>query len=76
MIVEGAEAVPWSKPVDLPYAAEKPVPKLGGQFREGFHLATGDGFVRFVKKDVDEKVLHALITRAGGEIIDTDALGR
>jgi RNA polymerase sigma factor (sigma-70 family) len=67
MLVEGAEAVPWTKPADLAYAADKALPKLGGVFKEGFHLATADGFVRFVKKDFDEKLMRAVITRAGGE---------
>jgi hypothetical protein len=76
MMVEAAAPVPWTKPDDLAYAAERPVPKLGGLFKEGFHLVTGDGFCRFVKKDVDEKLLHALITRNGEELVDLDALGR
>jgi hypothetical protein len=68
MQVEGADAVPWTKPADLAYAADKALPKLGGLFKEGFHLTTADGFVRFVKKDFDEKLMRAVITRAGGEL--------
>jgi hypothetical protein len=69
MLVEGAETVPWTKPADLAYAADKKLPKLGGLFKEGFHLATADGFIRFVKKDFDEKLMRAVITRAGGELM-------
>src|SRR5262249_32627323 len=29
LVVEAAESVPWTKPADLIYAADKPLPKLG-----------------------------------------------
>ncbi len=31
MVVEAARPVPWTKPEDLPFDAEKPLPELGGQ---------------------------------------------
>jgi len=70
MVVEAGEAVPWTKPEDLPYDAKKPVPKLGGLFSEGFHVCMGDASVRYIKKDIDEKLLRALITSTGAESID------
>ncbi len=69
-VVEAGEAVPWTKPDDLPYDPKGPLPKLGGAFPEGFHAALFDGSVRFIKKGIDEKTLRALITPAGGEVID------
>ena len=30
MVVEAAEAVPWTKPDDLPYSQNGPLPRLGG----------------------------------------------
>jgi hypothetical protein len=72
MLVEAAEAVPWTKPEDLPYDAEKPLPKLGG--KTGFIVAFWDGSVRMLSKDIDEKTLRALITPNGGEVIDPDKL--
>jgi hypothetical protein len=74
MIVEAEEAVPWSKPADLTYDPKKELPKFGGLFKDGFHAGFGDGVVRFVKKDTDEKLLRALITRAGGEVVDVNKL--
>jgi hypothetical protein len=74
MIVEAEEAVPWSKPADLNYDPKKELPKFGGLFEDGFHAAFGDGVVRFIKKDNDEKLLRALITRAGGEVVDLKKL--
>jgi hypothetical protein len=39
LIVEGGAAVPWTKPADLAYDANKPLPRIGGMFAEGFHFA-------------------------------------
>jgi hypothetical protein len=67
LIVEAGEAVPWTKPEDIPYAAKKPVPKLGGLFPDGFHAALADATVRFIPKDTDEKTLRLLIVPNDGE---------
>jgi Protein of unknown function (DUF1559) len=69
MIVEGGEAVPWSKPEDIAYDPDKPLPKLGGLFDDGFHAAYCDGRVLFVEKTVGERVLRARITHAGRESV-------
>ena len=69
LVVEAGEAVPWPKPDELPYDPSKPLPKLGGQFPDGFYAAFGNGTVRFIKRDTDEKLIRAMITRNGGEKI-------
>jgi hypothetical protein len=68
-VVEGGEAVPWTKPQDIPFDG-KTVPKLGGLFADGFHAAMADGTVRFVPKGADERAIRAAITPRGGEAID------
>jgi hypothetical protein len=73
-VVEAAEAVPWTKPADLPYDATKPLPRLGGLFAKGFHVATADGSVSLFKKDFDVSMMRSAITRNGGEIVDLDKL--
>jgi hypothetical protein len=73
-IVEAAEAVPWTKPADLPYDAAKPLPKLGGLFEKGFHAALADGSTQWLKKDFEATQMRAAITRNGGEIADFDKL--
>jgi uncharacterized protein (TIGR03067 family) len=72
MIVEAGEPAPWTKPDELGYLPDKPLPKLGGAFRDGFHACFGDVSVRFISKNifVDEPALRALITRNGGETVD------
>jgi hypothetical protein len=72
VIVEASEAVPWTKPQDLPYDAKKPIPKLGGQFADGFHAAFADGSVEFLRKDFDQKTMRDLINPADGNTIDFD----
>jgi len=67
LIVEAAEPVPWPKPEELPYDPKKPLPKLGGLFSDGFYAAFADGKVRFIRRDTDEKLIRAMITRNGGE---------
>jgi hypothetical protein len=70
MIVEAAEPVPWTKPQDLPYDPKKPLPKLGGHRSGGFLAAFCDGSVHFLKQNIKESVLRALITRNGSERVD------
>jgi hypothetical protein len=73
LVAEAGEAVPWSKPDDLAFDPAKPLPELGGLFKDGFHALYADGSVRFVKKGVKEETLRALITRAGNEVLGADA---
>jgi len=74
LVVEAAEAVPWTKPEDLTYDARKPVPKLGSEFSGGFLAAFADGSVRFIRKDIEEQTLRNLIMPADGNPIDWDAI--
>jgi Protein of unknown function (DUF1559) len=67
MIVEEARPVPWTKPEDLPFDKEKPLPELGGLFKDGFHALTAGGSARFLRRSLNPEVLHALITHHGGE---------
>jgi hypothetical protein len=69
LIVVAAEAVPWTKPDELPYTPQGPLPRLGVQ-EEGFAAAFADGTVRFLPGKLDEKTLRALITPAGGEVVE------
>jgi uncharacterized protein (TIGR03067 family)/prepilin-type processing-associated H-X9-DG protein len=74
-IFEAKEPVIWTKPDDLvlPKQGEK-MPDLGGMFPDGMNLAFCDGSVRWVRRDIDPATLRALITPAGGEVIDQSKL--
>jgi RNA polymerase sigma factor (sigma-70 family) len=73
MVVEASQPVPWTKPEDVPFDKEKPLPKLGGVFKEGFNAAFADGSARFLSKKLSEKVLRAAITSNGGEFLGGDS---
>lgn len=78
--MEAANPVPWTKPADLAYAPDEPLPALGGLFqkpshlwcytiskKDGFNACFADGKVRFIGRDTDERTLRGLITGNGGE---------
>jgi RNA polymerase sigma factor (sigma-70 family) len=74
LIVEAGNAVPWTKPDDLPYDSTKPLPELGGLFREVFHAAFADGHVETLTHKFDEYSLRCVITSNGGEVMDFDRI--
>lgn len=67
MLVEAQRPIPWTKPEDIPYDPAKPLPKFGGYEPRIFVAALADGSVRNVAQNVDEKILRASFTKAGGE---------
>jgi hypothetical protein len=73
LYIHAAEQVPWAKPQELTYSPNGPLPALGSPgMSGGTYAAMADGSVRFIRKDVSERTLRALITRAGNEQIDND----
>jgi hypothetical protein len=69
LVVEAGEAVPWTKPDELVYDADKPLPRLGPS-GDGCYAVFADGSAHFLPKTISEKTLRALITAAGGETIN------
>lgn len=67
LFAEAGIPVAWTKPDDLAYEPGKPLPRLGALFPDGFHVAFADGAVLFLRMPIDEKLLRAMITPAGGE---------
>lgn len=63
ILVQGPTAVPWTRPVDLPFDADKPLPKVGGHFPGGFLTLFADGHVSFLPDRIDPVILKRLITR-------------
>jgi hypothetical protein len=63
-------AVPWTKPDEIEFDPEKDMTKLIGLVVNGrMQVVMFDGSVRTLAKIPDRKTLNALITRAGGEVI-------
>jgi hypothetical protein len=66
LIVEAADPVPWTKPDELVYDPQRPLPKLGGHFAGGFLAALADGSVRMIPLDSSESALrHAIQVNDG-----------
>jgi hypothetical protein len=66
LVAEAAEPVPWTKPEDMAYDPKKPLPKLGGMSSGGFGAVFADGAGAFLRGNIDEKSLRALIGRNDG----------
>lgn len=69
MVVEASRDIPWTKPEDIPYDAHKALPQLGGYLDGRFGVAMADGTASTLPNTVDEKILRALVTKAGGEVV-------
>ena len=66
-----AEAVPWTKPDELAFDPDKDMGKLLGTVVNGrCQIGLFDGSVRTLKQIPKKSTLNALITRAGGEVIE------
>jgi hypothetical protein len=74
-VVEAGEPVLWTKPEDLPYAPDQPLPRLGGLSPDGFLALFCNGEVRFVKTGISETKLRAAITRNGRESVRARDVG-
>jgi RNA polymerase sigma factor (sigma-70 family) len=79
-IAEAAHAVPWTKPVDLSFDPNEPLPELGGIFPGIFNAALADGSVHAFSTKGDPETLRKAIMRDDGFPIDMNrikvALGR
>lgn len=72
-IVEAAQSVPWTKPDELIFSKDAPLPKLGNFYGKGiFNAGLFDGTVRALPTNIPEATLRAYITRDGGEVIPFD----
>jgi hypothetical protein len=74
LIAEAGTAVPWTKPEDMHYAPDEPLPELGGMYPMVFNVATADGAAAALFKGADPDQLRAAITCAGGEVVDWDKI--
>jgi len=74
MVVEAASPVPWTKPEDLVYDPDLPLPELGGGFKGVFNVAMADGSVHAVPRDFDKAEFRKAVTCNGGEVLDQDRL--
>ncbi len=71
VLVEAAQAVPWTKPVDYLFTPKGPLPKLGA-VPQDFCAAFADASTRVLSTTMLETQLRALMTRDGGEKIEPE----
>jgi hypothetical protein len=74
LLVEAAEPVEWTRPADLVYDPNGPLPALGNLDPARFTYALADGTVWETRRDTPAATLCALITRNGGEALPQQAL--
>jgi prepilin-type processing-associated H-X9-DG protein len=79
IVVEVAgSGIHWAEPRDLHVMQMSPDVNpsagmgLSSRHEGGTHVLFGDGSVRFIANATPRKTLQALLTRAGGEVIDDD----
>jgi hypothetical protein len=75
MVVEADDdhGVIWTKPDDWQFDPNNPAQGLG-HLNDGYFLAAFfEGSSKVISASIDPKVLKALFTRAGGEVIDTSS---
>ena len=65
LVVEATDPVPWTKPEDLSYTPDGPLPKVGGLVGNGFHAMFGDASVRWFEAEQRETTLRTLAPRDG-----------
>ncbi len=87
LVIEAADPVPWTKPGDLVYDPNGPVPRVGLGYtrpvkflgrqlyrKAGINAVFADGTWRFIDARIDDASLRALFTRNGGEPVDPSKL--
>ena len=70
LFAEAKRAVPWTKPEDIAYEADQPVPDLGGWQPDVFLVALCDGSVHPVRSSewVDKTFLRPWIEKSDGQV--------
>jgi hypothetical protein len=72
LIAEAADPVPWTKPADLHFDPNGPLPKLGGLFNGNFNVVMADDSVRLISRSVSQTTLRGAITANAGDVLGPD----
>lgn len=73
LVVEAGKPVPWTKPEELVYDPDGPLPELKPIFKNGgFRAAMADGSFRSVSSNVTEATLRAAIQCNDGTPLGMD----
>ena len=71
MFIEVAadKAMPWTQPTDIPITTEDLTSALGEPSERGYRAILMDGSLIYLKPDITDATLRALISPAGGETV-------
>jgi hypothetical protein len=80
LVIEAGVSVPWTKPADISFDTNQPLPPLGGMFKERFRFSSlsfegskdilsvlADGSIHRIKKTIAEENLKKMIIRNDGQ---------
>jgi hypothetical protein len=68
-VVEAGPPVPWSKPADIHYDRNKPLPPMTGPYANVRNVAMMDGGVQAFRPKLDEAVWRHLIEPNDGNVL-------
>jgi hypothetical protein len=82
LVVEAEVAVPWTKPEDLTFRVDQPLPPLGDSYKKEYYINPkgrylalfADGSVRCFFHNTPEELIRPLVTWDGGEAVDWNQL--
>ena len=66
LAVQAGVPVPWTKPEDIPFAADERLPKLNGPLKGGFLAVMADGSVQFISENAKAGTVEAAVMRNDG----------
>ena len=66
LIVEAKQNIPWTKPADIAFDPQKPIPKLGGFDGDHFQVGGADGAIHRLDQRLDPQTFKNLIQRNDG----------
>jgi prepilin-type processing-associated H-X9-DG protein len=73
LVVEAAKSVPWTKPEDLTYSSNQPLPALGVPWRPQVHVLFADGSVREASKSTPDVIWRMMMIVNPNKTIPPDA---
>jgi prepilin-type processing-associated H-X9-DG protein len=69
LVFETDTLVPWTKPDDLRWERDGPLPRLASPHADGANVLFADGTTRFLKPTISPLILLRILTINGGEVV-------
>jgi prepilin-type processing-associated H-X9-DG protein len=71
LVLETDVLVPWTKPDDLRWEQDGPLPKLASPHAGGANILFADGMAKFVKATITPEIFLGILTMNGGEVLSS-----